>query len=131
MRDASSLPIALAVATAMSLCGVSVTSAEIRIEGTRDALRISTAQEPVSEGLATLARSFAIRYRSSIALDAAAGMKYSGTLLEVTSRLLEQYNYVLKRDQDETEIIILGKRTPAAIMPVQNAADKGITSRWR
>lgn len=107
--------------------------ADIRIEGTRDSLRISTGQEPVGDVLSALARSYGIKYRSSIPLDAAASHSYSGSLIEVTSRLLEPYSYVLKRNQDETEVIVVGKRGAAPAPPIQSTAtkDKGVTSRWR
>ena len=130
MQHASAVFLAV---IAVELCAVTAACAEIRVEGTRDALQVSTGGEPVADVFSTLGRAFGITYRSAIPLDAPASETYSGTLLEVTSRLLERYNYVLKRNQDETEIIIVGKRGATSAAPVRTtpAKSNGVTSRWR
>jgi len=66
----------------------------------------------------------------AITLDAAANPTYSGPIARVIANLLDGFNYIVKKDPDRTEIIILGRRGEAAIPP---SAPKpaGILSRWR
>ncbi len=49
------------------------------------------------------------------------------------SRLLDGYNYVIKKDQETTEIVVFGKRGEVVIPPPapKSQPDKGILSRWR
>jgi len=55
---------------------------------------------------------------------------YSGSFSQVVSRLLDGYNYVIKKDQDLTEIIVFGKRGAAMISP-RVPVTKGVLSRWQ
>jgi hypothetical protein len=119
-----------ALATALS-CGVaSVAAAEVNVEGTPAAVRITTSQDTISDVLAAVAATFNVKYRTAIPLDAAANATYSGSFGQVISRLLNGYSYVIKKNQDATEIVIFGKRGEAALPP-KAAPAKGNLSRWR
>ena len=108
--------------------------AEVHIEGSPAAIRITTSHDAISAVLSAFEATFNVKYRTEIALDAVAGDAYSGSIREVISSLLDGYNYVVKSDQDRIEIIVLGKRGGAAIPPppVPPATPaKGIVSQWR
>jgi hypothetical protein len=74
-----------------------------------------------------------VRYRTAIPLDAAASATYSGSFGQVIARLLNGYNYVIKTDQETTEIVVSGRRGEVAIPPPAPKApsEKGIVSQWR
>jgi hypothetical protein len=119
-------------ALAMALtCGVAaVAAAEVNVEGTPAAVRITTSQDTISDVLAAVAATFNVKYRTAIPLDAAANATYSGSFGQVISRLLDGYSYVIKKNPDATEIVIFGKRGEAALPP-KAAPAKGDLSRWR
>jgi hypothetical protein len=108
--------------------------AEVHIEGSLAAVRVTTSHDAISAVLSAFSATFKVKYRTEIALDAVAGAAYSGSIREVISSLLDGYNYVVKSDQDGIEIAVLGKRGEAAIPapPVPPATPtKSIVSQWR
>ncbi len=128
---ARSRAIGLAVAL---LCGlVPGARAEVHIEGTPAAVRVTTTHDEISAVLSAFTATFKIRYRTEIALDAVAGPAYSGSIREVISRLLDGYNYVVKGDHETIEIVVFGVRGAAANpAPAPQATPaKGIASQWR
>jgi hypothetical protein len=104
--------------------------ADVHVEGTPAAVRVTTSQDSISDVLLAFAAPFKVKYRSAIPLDAAANATYSGSFTQVISRLLDGYNYVIKKDRQTTEIVIFGKRGEVSIPPKEPPA-KGILSRWR
>ncbi len=92
------------------------------------AVRVTTSQDAIADVLSALAATFNVQYRTAIPLDAAASKSYSGSFGQVISRLLDGYNYVIKKDQETIEIVVFGRRGEVAI-PAQPT--KGILSRWR
>jgi hypothetical protein len=127
------LRFALAPATVLACSLATVTHAEVKIEGSLAEVRITTDKEAISEVLSAFGGAFEVRYRTAIALDAAAGTAYSGSFGQVISRLLDGYNYIIKKDQETIEIVIFGRRgeltipAPATRIP----PTKGILSRWQ
>jgi hypothetical protein len=127
-RHAWSFGLAMALA-----CGLApLARAEVHVEGSLSALRVSTGREAIADVLSAFAP-LNVKYRSAVPLDAAAGAAYSGSLGQVMSRLLDGYNYVIRKDQDTTEIIVFGRRGAVAIPPPAPtpAPAKGIVSRWK
>jgi hypothetical protein len=120
----------IALATALSCSLATVAYADVQIEGTAAAVRVTTSQDTIADVLSAFASPFNVKYRSAVPLNATANASYSGSFGQVISRLLDGYNYVIKKDQATTEIIVLGKRGEAAIPPKASPA-KGILSRWR
>ena len=117
----------------MIACGAAgVARAGVLVEGTPAAVRVTADQAAISDVLSTVTRNFNGRYRSAIPLDAPAGPAYAGSLAHVIARLLDGYNYVVKRDGQATEIVVFGRRGEVAIPPpARNAPPAGILSRWR
>jgi hypothetical protein len=107
--------------------------AEVRVQGSPAAMRVTTSQDAISDVLAAIATTFNVQYRTSIPLDALASVTYSGSFGQVISRLLDGYNYVIKREQDTTEIVVFGRRGEVAIVPPAPKAPptKSIMSQWR
>jgi hypothetical protein len=94
------------------------------------AVRVTTTEDTIADVLSAFASPFKVKYRSAIPLDAAAKATYSGSFGQVISRLLDGYNYVIKKDRETTESVVFGKRSEASIPPKEPPA-KGILSRWR
>jgi hypothetical protein len=112
---------------------VATARAEVHIDGTPAAVRITTSEDKIADVLAAVATTFNARYRTAIPLDARANATYSGSFGQVISRLLDGYNYVIKREQDTIEIAVFGTRGEVAIPPPAPKAPpaKGIVSQWR
>ena len=106
-------------------------AAEIRIDGTAEAVRVTTSRDSIAEVLTALAPDFKLRYRAAVPLDAAANAVYSGSLGQVIARLLDGYNFIVKRDHEGIEVVVLGRRGDVAIPPQPAAASKSVVSRWR
>jgi hypothetical protein len=94
------------------------TIAEVHVEGSPMAVRVTTSRETISDVLSALAPTFNVQYRTTIPLDAAADATYSGSLGQVISRLLDGYTYVIKTDNSKvTEVVVYGKRGEVVIPP--------------
>lgn len=101
------------------VCSVpTIAGAEVHVEGSPAAVRVTTGGDKISDVLSALAATFKVSYRTAISLDAAADATYSGSFRQVISRLLDGYNYTIKMDDSKTtEIVILGKRGEVVIPP--------------
>jgi hypothetical protein len=122
---------ALAVVLA---CGLgSIARAEVHIEGDQNALHITTDRDPIGDVLSAFAMTFHVQYRTAIPLDTTANVNYAGSFAQVISRLLDGYNYVIKREEGAIEIVVFGVRGEVAIPPAaaKPPASKGIVSQWR
>src|SRR5215470_10094806 len=99
----------LAMAMALSCDLASIACAEVRVEGSLTAVRVTTNQDSVADVLSAFAATFNVKYRTAIPLDTVANATYTGSFGQVVSHLLDGYNYVVKRDRETTEIVILGR----------------------
>jgi hypothetical protein len=116
------------------LCGLAPAArAEVHIEGSPAAVRVTTDQDAIADVLAAFAATFKVKYRTAVRLDAIAGAAYSGSIRQVISSLLDGYNYMVKDDQQTLEIVVFGRRGEAVIPPPapQPIPAKGIASQWR
>src|SRR3979409_1031439 len=120
------------LATVTSLaCGFATSaSAEVHVEGDLSALRVTTSGDTLSDVLSAFGPPFHVKYRTAVPLNVEINGVYSGSFSQVVSRLLDGYNYVIKKDQDLTEIIVFGNRGEVA-MPPKVPVAKGALSRWR
>ena len=114
-------------------CCLAPADAGVRIDGDVESLEITTDREPVSKVLVALSETFHLKHRTALPLDAPANTLYGGSLVQVIARLLDGYNYIVKREDQEIEIVVVGKRGEHAVprAPVKDAAPKSIISRWR
>src|SRR5262245_56451711 len=100
-----------ALLIALCACGpAGLARAEVLVEGTPAAMRVTADQAAIADVLAAVAASSNAKYRSAISLDAPAGPAYAGSFPRVIARLLDGYNYVIKRDGQTTEIVVFGRR---------------------
>jgi hypothetical protein len=104
--------------------------AEVHVDGSLAAVRVTTSQDAISDVLSAFAATFNVRYRTAIPLNSTVSATYSGSFGQVISRLLDGYNYVIKRDQETTEIIVFGRHGEKP-MPLRAAPAKSIVSQWR
>ena len=81
--------------------------AEVSIEGGTDALRVETNRASLEDVLAALRARFNLRYHTSSALDGSITGIYQGPLERVTSRLLDGYDFIMKRSAENIEIFVL------------------------
>jgi hypothetical protein len=92
------------------LCGLTtIAYAEVQVEGSLAAVRITTDQATISDVLAAVTKTFNIKSHIPVPLEAAASASYAGSFRQVTSRLLDGYDYVIKREQGSIEVVVLGK----------------------
>ena len=105
-------------------------SAEVQVEADLTALRVTTRGDTLSDVLSAFGSPFHVKYRTAVPLNAEINGAYSGSFSQVVSRLLDGYNYVIRKDQDLTEIIVFGK-TGEVAMPPKVPVAKGALSRWR
>ena len=108
------------------LCTVATTvsCAEVQVEGSFAAVRITTNQATISDVLAAVTKTFNAKSRIAIPLETAAKASYAGSFGHVISRLLDGYDYVIKRDQGTIEIVVLEKHgaLPVAPLPLPRRA---------
>jgi hypothetical protein len=119
---------ARAIAIALCLAPIAA-QGEVRVEGNPAAVRITTDHDSIGNVLTALGTTFNLQHRSAIALDAPANPTYAGSIDRVIANLLDGFNYIVKKSQGRTEIIVLGRHGQAAIPPP--ARKPGILSRWR
>jgi hypothetical protein len=129
-----------AVALAAALVGGfgPAARAEVHIEGSPTAVRVTASHDAIADVLAGLAAAFKIKYRVAAGIDAMADGTYSGSIRQVLSHLLDGYNYVIKSEQETFEIVVFDKHGTSAIAPQQQqrkppfpARARGLVSQWR
>jgi hypothetical protein len=120
----------IAMAVALSVGLPVAAHAEVHVEGSTAAVRVTTSRDSIANVLTALGPAFNVQYRSAITLDAAANPTYSGTIERVIANLLDGFNYIVKKSPGATEIIVLGRRGEVAIPPPA-PKPAPILSRWR
>jgi hypothetical protein len=93
---------------------VSAEDAAVRVKGDAKALELDVHQARLADVLTALAR-FNIRYRSPVVLNKVIDGTYAGPLGHVLSRLLAGYNYAIKQDDAEIDVIIVSRYGEQAI----------------
>jgi hypothetical protein len=93
---------------------VSAEDAAVRVKGDAKALELDVHQARLADVLTALAR-FNIRYRSPVVLNKVIDGTYGGPLGHVLSRLLAGYNYAIKQDDAEIDVIIVSRYGEQAI----------------
>jgi hypothetical protein len=107
--------------------------ADVRVVGTIDNIRVTTDKDSISDVLAALGATFNIRFRNVTRPESTAAPSYSGSLSQVVARLLDRYNYVIRKERDGFEVIVIGNKSsqasPAGAAPP--ASDKSFIAPWK
>lgn len=80
------------------------------LQGSQDAVHLEVRQATVASVLSALSAAYKISYRSSIALDKTRDGVYAGSLAEVISRLLNDYDYVIKPGKSTLDVFIFDRK---------------------
>jgi hypothetical protein len=102
-------------------------SADTKVEGTAEALRIETLDSPIQEVLVSLQSTLRLQYRTSVQLDQQISGTYQGSLTRVLARVLDGYDYILKNSSENAELVVLGRKgNPSSTPPT--SAEPGSTT---
>jgi hypothetical protein len=82
--------------------------ADVRVSGNIRAVQLDATRSTVAEVLSALESAFRLRVNTSTALDRAISGTYTGALPEILSRLLQGYNYIIRRQATEIEVTVIG-----------------------
>jgi len=81
----------------------------LRVQGGPSSIRMDVHRITVEGILSALVAAYNVSHTSSIALDDVRDGSYSGSLGQVISRLLDGYDYIIRREADRFDITVLGK----------------------
>jgi hypothetical protein len=81
----------------------------LQLQGDATALQLDLHQTAITDALSALRTAFHIKYHSLTALNEPLSGTYAGSLEHVIARVLNGYNYVIKRDSAKLDVIIFGK----------------------
>jgi hypothetical protein len=124
---------AVGLLAAIVAAGSTSVRAEVDVQGDLAAVRLKANQAPVSEVLSALGAAFNVRYRSSISLDATIDITYTGPLARVLPRVLDGYNYVIKKEGETIEVLVFGRQgdRPTAVEPPKPSPGRNSATQWR
>jgi hypothetical protein len=91
---------------------------KVHIDGDATALQIDVRQATLAEVMTALGR-FNLRYQSPIELNDVVSGTYAGSLGRVLSRMLAAYNYAVKKDGGNIDVIVVGRRGEQAFVAPQ------------
>jgi hypothetical protein len=108
--------------TALSIAALLVTApldhaigADVRVQGSADAVRVEARDATGTEILAALAGRFALSYRGST--DSRFNGTFKGPLREVVKRVLDGYNYVINTRDNGLDVVVVGPTSGVAVPP--------------
>jgi hypothetical protein len=85
--------------------------ADVRIQGAFHAMRVEARDATVAEVLAALGEAFDFEYLETPGLDRPINGAFEGTLVQVLTRVLERYDYLVKSSRyGDIEVIHVGAR---------------------
>ena len=109
--------VALSIATLLVTAPLShAIGADVRVQGTVDAVRVEARDATGTQILAALAGRFALSYRGSTDGRGFSGT-FAGPLREVVKRVLDGYNFVINTKDDGLEVVVLGPASAVAVPP--------------
>jgi len=133
LSGARGIRIALFAISALGLLSAVPTIArgETHVAGDLAALRVEAQSATLQEVLAALNASFGLQYRTSTDLNRSVSGTYNGTLREVITRLLDGYDFFVRKLGDDFEVVVVGfsassgiAPTPAVVVPIPGRASR-------
>jgi hypothetical protein len=113
--DIRFLPLSIVVVLVTALHGNSV-RAEVRVQGPLEDVRLEATNATATEILAALSERFELRVQGTIANRLITGA-YEGPLRHVLARILVGYDYVIKPNGANIDLIVLSTGAPREAMP--------------
>ena len=110
-----SVPWTALLAVALLACHSLPALAQVKVEGSADAVRIDVTNAPLRDVLAALQTRFGLRYRSNDALDAERTAKLRAPLRRVLARLLEGYDFVIAVTPAGIDVLILQQNAAGTV----------------
>lgn len=106
--------------------------AEVDVKGDAASIQVEARGAAIRDILSALAR-FNVRYRTTVALDQPLTMTLSGPLEQVIARALAGFNYVLKRENDKIEVVVVGRygSRAVAVEPPRPPPSSNSATGWR
>jgi len=102
---------------------------DTRVSGSLDAARVEAHESSIAEILNELSKSLPVRYRTSVELNRTVTGTFEGPALKILSRVLQEYDYILKRSgAGELEVVVIkpgGRDTSKVISTIPGAAPQG------
>jgi hypothetical protein len=105
-------------------CGAATARADVLVEGDEAAVRIVARQASVPEVFAALQSKFRFRYRLDVSPERRVNGTITGPLHSVVARMLDGYDFVVKRAPEGVEVVRVAPRGTASWTP---AARPGAT----
>jgi len=109
-----------AAALAVVMLTAGAVHAEVRVNGDAGAVQVDATGASVDEVLSALGTAFPVRVKTSMALDRAVSGTFTGSLAQILSRMLQGYNYFIRRQDTEIEVTVIasqGNRAAALARP--------------
>lgn len=88
----------------------------LRVQGDAEAVQLDVRHKTIGYVLSALAADFNILYQSSSALNEEVNGRYAGSLGRVLSRVLDGYDYVIKRENSKLNVIIFDRSGGLAVV---------------
>jgi hypothetical protein len=105
--------------------------AETRLTGQADAIRMEARDASIDEVLAALGAAYGLRFRTATPLGGRISGSFEGPLLRIVARVLDRYDYVVKRTGGIVEVAVLGTHqavpSPAPHPPAAAWADRPVS----
>jgi hypothetical protein len=103
--------------------------AQVRVDGSPDAVHVEARDVPLQEVLAALEAKFNLHYRTDDALDIRKTGIFDGPLQRVTARILDGYDFAMNVTPQGIDVLVLrqdtaGGKTVASAVPAM-ATHKG------
>jgi hypothetical protein len=96
--------------------------AETHVAGESAALRVDAQNATLQEVLTALRASFGLQYKISTDLNRSVSGTYSGSLREVITRLLNGYDFFVRKVGDDLEVIVVGFSASTTTAPTPEVA---------
>ena len=103
--------------------------AETHVAGEPAALRVEAQNAPLQEVLTALRSSFGLKYQTSTDLNRSVSGTYNGSLRDVITRLLDGYDFFVRKVGDDFEVVVVGfsassgtAPTPIVAAPIRRPA---------
>jgi hypothetical protein len=99
-----------------------VAHAETHVAGEPAALRVEAQNASLQEVLTALRTSFGLQYRISTDLNRSVSGSYNGSLREVITRLLDGYDFFVRKVGDDLEVVVVGFSASSGTAPKPDVA---------